>query len=84
MIELSSEPFGKFYLSELCVSVVNYFLPLAIGYPHSALSSWLLFLQIERGVVLYIIWVHQDTIDCLFFVFAGFAGLEELIGLFHR
>ena len=52
------------------------------GHEHE--SSWLLFCQIERRVVLYVIRVHQDTVDRLFFVFSGLAGLEELVGLFHR
>ena len=62
------------------------FLAICVNLRSSAVgfSARLLFLQIERRVVLYVIRIHQDTVDRLFFVLSGLAGLEELIGLFHR
>ena len=47
------------------------------------LRSLQLFFQIKRGIIFYVVRIHQNAVDRLFFVLSGLVGLEVLIGLFH-
>jgi hypothetical protein len=83
----------KLSLCVLCVSVVIYFAIEATATSRYTLyvpGSWILapgsfplFFQTKRRIIFYVVRIYQDAVNRLFFVFAGFAGLEVLIGLFH-
>jgi hypothetical protein len=42
-----------------------------------------LLFQTKCRIIFYVVRIYQDAVNRLFFVFAGFAGIEVLIGLFH-